>query len=143
MPGIVMGHDGSKHAQEALAEAADLAAALGEPLTVVAAFHLRQGDWPEDLPFGTVPTTDELEAHARGRLEERVAPVRESHPGLAIEVRVVEGKPVRVLAEASRDARMLVVGTRGVGGFDRLLVGSVAEQLVQHADCPVLVTRAR
>lgn len=143
MPGIVMGHDGSQPAQQALVEAAELAAALGEPLLVVQAYGLRQSDWPDDLPFGAVPTADELEAHVRRELEHEVAQVREAHPDLPIEVRVVDGKPVRVLAQASRDARMLVVASRGLGGFERLLVGSVAEQLVQAATCPVLVTRSR
>lgn len=138
-----MGHDGSQPAQQALVEAADLAVALGEPLTVVKAYGLRTSDWPDDLPFGAVPTADELEAHVLRELEHDVAPVRETHPELAIDVRVVDGKPVRVLGEASKDARMLVVASRGLGGFERLLLGSVAEQLVQAAACPVLVTRAR
>ncbi|GAB3715665.1 universal stress protein [Mariniluteicoccus flavus] len=142
MPGIVVGHDGSKFAQLALEEAAGLAVVLGEPLLVVQAFRLRASDWPDDLRFGQVPTGDELEAHTRKTLEKRLEPIRDKHPDLAIELKVVEGKPARALIDASDGARLLVVANRGLGAFDRFLLGSVSAQVVQHARCDVLVNRA-
>jgi nucleotide-binding universal stress UspA family protein len=54
-------------------------------------------------------------------------------------VRVATGHPAEELVTASRDADMLVVGSRGTGGFGRLLLGSVSSQVTHHAECPVVV----
>lgn len=59
-----------------------------------------------------------------------------------IERRVVGGTPAAVLVEASRDAELLVVGSRGRGGFSGLLLGSVSQQCAHHASCPVVIVRA-
>lgn len=140
MPGIIVGHDGSQHAHNALARACALGRKLGEKVTVVRAYGLRHGAWP-DMPFGSVPTIDEIAAHTQEALERDIAPVREVEQGVTIEARAIEGKPAAVLIEASRDALVLVVARRGLGGFDRLMMGSVSEQVVAHAHCDVLVTR--
>ena len=58
-------------------------------------------------------------------------------------VRAVTGAPAEILLNASADAEMLVVGSRGNGGFGRLLLGSVSSQVVHHADCPVVVIPSR
>jgi nucleotide-binding universal stress UspA family protein len=59
-----------------------------------------------------------------------------------IERRVVEGRAAQVLVDESRDSELLVVGSRGLGGFSGLLLGSVSQQCAQHADCPVVIVRA-
>jgi nucleotide-binding universal stress UspA family protein len=59
-----------------------------------------------------------------------------------IERRVVEGRPAQVLVDESRDSELLVVGSRGLGGFGGLLLGSVSQQCAQHAACPVVIVRA-
>ena len=59
--------------------------------------------------------------------------------GVAIERRVVEGTPATVLVDESRLADLLVVGSRGHGGFAGLLLGSVSQQCAQHAACPVVI----
>jgi nucleotide-binding universal stress UspA family protein len=58
-----------------------------------------------------------------------------------IERRVVEGKPAQVLLDQSRDSELLVVGSRGLGDFSGLLLGSVSQQCAQHAACPVVIVR--
>jgi nucleotide-binding universal stress UspA family protein len=62
-------------------------------------------------------------------------------PDVTVETVVVEGPPARLLVEMSSDADLLVIGTRGLGGFSRLLLGSVSKQCVHHAHCPVTVVR--
>jgi nucleotide-binding universal stress UspA family protein len=73
------------------------------------------------------------------------ATVREAIPdtdGMAIERRVMEGRPAEVLVEQSLGADLLVVGSRGHGGFAELLLGSVSHQCASHARCPVVIVRA-
>ena len=62
--------------------------------------------------------------------------------GVVIERRVVEGGPATVLVDESRNAELLVVGSRGHGGFAGLLLGSVSQQCAHHAACPVVIVRA-
>jgi nucleotide-binding universal stress UspA family protein len=66
----------------------------------------------------------------------------EAFPDVPVEYRVVHGSPAKSLVAISEEARMLVVGARGLGGLAGMLLGSVADQCVQHAVCPVLVIKA-
>lgn len=60
-------------------------------------------------------------------------------PGVEVEQSVLEGTPAQVLVEAAQGADLLVVGTRGHGGFTGLLLGSVSQQAAHHAPCPVVI----
>jgi nucleotide-binding universal stress UspA family protein len=74
------------------------------------------------------------------------ATLREAIPeagGVQVERRVVQGAPAAVLVEESRGADLLVVGSRGHGGFARLLLGSVSQQCAHHAECPLVIVRSR
>jgi len=82
-----------------------------------------------------------LEKGAAEFVDSIVAEVDGAAEGIEIERRVVEGAPARVLMEAAEDAALLVVGSRGLGGFGRLLLGSVGQQCAQHAPCPVVIVR--
>ncbi|WP_260723461.1 universal stress protein [Dactylosporangium roseum] len=81
------------------------------------------------------------EAPVAAELAASLAPWRARHPAVRAQSRLVDGHPAQVLVEASRDARLVVVGHRGHGGFAGLLLGSVGQALLHHAGCPVLVLR--
>ena len=83
----------------------------------------------------------EGQRRAERTLREAVERVRSAHPSAEVETTVVEGPPARVLVDMSADADLLVVGSRGLGGFSGLLLGSVSQQCVHHAHCPVTVVR--
>jgi nucleotide-binding universal stress UspA family protein len=80
-------------------------------------------------------------ATAEGHLADAVDEVRAISKGLDVTTEAVEGQAAAVLLHAARDADLLVVGSRGLGGFRGLLLGSVSQQCVDHAPCPVVVVR--
>ena len=144
MAGVVVGIDGSDNAHRALDWALKDAAALHAPLTVLTVHEVAVSAWTGN-PIILPPDQDELEK-TRRRVEEIVAKAAtqagEPEPP-SITVRAEIGLAARVLIEASRDADLLVVGSRGSGGFARALLGSVSQQVVQHSECPVVVVPDR
>ena len=103
--------------------------------------------WHEPYLGGTamVPLPidpDSLEESHRNRLEIIIAEVRGDDPGPAVEATLVRGTATAALLEVSKGADLLVVGSRGQGGFLGLLLGSVTQQVVSHAPCPVVVVPA-
>ena len=137
---VVVGVDDSPESDAALALAADEAAARGVPLRAIHAWDV--APWMMG-PMGvtamqSLPPVSRL----KERIEEIVAPVVADHPGLEYTVEVVEARPSAALAEASVGASELVVGSRGLGGFTGLLLGSTSKEILRDADCPVIVTRA-
>lgn len=135
---IVAGIDGSAASLEALDWAAWQAALTHSPLEIVMTW-----DWP--VTYGwAVPFPPEFnpEESVRTTLEEAAAGLRAKYPDLKITTRVVQGHPAPALVEASKAAKLLVVGSRGHGEFVGMLLGSVGEHCAAHAHCPVLVHRA-
>lgn len=97
----------------------------------------------EESTRGFGANLDEHRRAAEGALD---ASLREAIPDagqVEIERRVVEGAPAAVLVEESRGADLLVVGSRGRGGFSGLLLGSVSQQCAHHAACPVVIVREK
>lgn len=139
--GILVGHDGSKDANQALQTAARMAAALGTHVTVTRAWSLMTAPKPATATAGYVPPLEDFEAATLAELDRDVAPIREQFPDVTINTAVVRGNPAAQLIEASVGAEMVVVGSRGRGGFKGLVLGSVSEQVVRYAQCPVLVVR--
>ncbi|WP_121395160.1 universal stress protein [Micromonospora sp. M71_S20] len=136
---VLVGVDGSEPAELAVGYAADEAARRGDGLVLV---HVQPPDG--DRPAADEVTETQAAAHADSAelLATAAAAVRGSHPGLAVEGRLLRApKAEQALVEASEDAALVVVGSRGRGGFAGLLLGSVSQALVQHAHCPVLVAR--
>lgn len=137
--GLLVGHDGSAAAAQAVRWAGRLAARLQCELHVVRTWVISTAPRPRSASTGYVPPLDEYEAAVLEALRADVAVV-----GLPEEVEVhchvVHGPTSRRLLEASSSgAEMLVVGSRGAGGFRGLVFGSTAEQVVKYARCPVVV----
>jgi nucleotide-binding universal stress UspA family protein len=141
--GIVVGHDGSPDADHALGVALDLAAGLSAPVTIVRAWSIDTAPRPANWQFGYVSSMADYATAVAERLSADVGALVAAHPDLVVEYRVALGSPVKTLLEVGIGSRMLVVGSRGRGGLAGMLLGSVSEQCVRHADCPVLVVPSR
>jgi nucleotide-binding universal stress UspA family protein len=142
---IIVGVDHSKGAKEALRFAFEEAQLRQVPLRVVHAWQFGYIGAPSIE--GSVPVLGaELDEHRSAAEAVLDAMVREAIPeagDIKIERRVAEGAAAAVLVEESRGADLLVVGSRGHGGFTQLLLGSVSQQCAQHAECPVVIVRPR
>jgi nucleotide-binding universal stress UspA family protein len=140
MPGIVVGIDGSHHSTRALEWALKEAALQHAPLTVLTVHPVVASAWTGNpVRLGADSEDQEKMLQAAEELTAKVTDqVGDSRPD-SVTVRAVSGFPAKELIEASRDADLVVVGSRGAGGFAKLLVGSVGSQVVEHARCPVVV----
>jgi nucleotide-binding universal stress UspA family protein len=137
MARIVVGVDGSDESKAALRWAVEEARLRGAAVRVVHAWSLRYAVGPGiAIPAFTV---EELQRDSEQMLEAALAGVDAA--GLEIERVSVEGGAARLLVEAAEDADLLVVGSRGHGGFAGLLLGSVSQQCAHHAPCPVVIVR--
>lgn len=147
MTKIVVGVDGSPGGLEALRWALTEARLRGTAVQVVHAWMVPLIDaLPEPWAIGSPPlgpSDDEvhehLEAAARSVLDASLAEARSADPGVEVRGELVEARPAAALLAAAEDADLLVVGSRGRGGFAGLLLGSVSAQCVHHAPCPVMV----
>ena len=140
MPGITVGVDGSQHSRRALEWAIREAGLRGAPLTVLAVYQVASNHWtgnPEHYPSDQ-PATEAVRKAAEDAVQKAVGQVGDPGPA-SVTVRAVSGLPAHELVGASADADLVVVGSRGGGGFSRLLLGSVTNQVVAHATCPVVV----
>ncbi|WP_278236352.1 universal stress protein [Isoptericola sp. AK164] len=135
---VVAGVDTSGHSVAALRHAGTVAARLDAVLEPVFAWQITTlaplpGSW------GWAPPIDDYEDFARERLEDVIRSVELPLPPDRIRPRVVHGQAAKVLIEASAGADRIVVGTRGLGGFDRLMLGSTARQVLDYSSSPVTV----
>ncbi len=140
---IVVGVDGSDPSREALRVALREAREKQAILRVVLAWHV------PPAAYGGIGFAPPYEPHhmfeegARETLEKTLDAVREEGAGVEIEPVLREGQAASVLIEEAEDADLLVVGSRGHGGFAGLLLGSVSMECAHHAPCPVLIVRER
>ena len=134
---IVVGVDGSPSSMAALRWAILQAELTGCAVDAVTAWRLPSR-------YGFAPVTDratDFEGDAGKILADALNEASSVEPDVIIRSSVVEGHPAEVLVRAARGADMLVVGSRGHGGFTGALLGSVSQNCVHHAPCPVLVIR--
>ena len=141
---VVVGVDGSTGSHEAVRYGADVAAAGPAPLVVVSAYRtLSSQAWAEAYAYLEAQGRPDFDSLARRSAATaatdgaRIA--RSAHPELSVTEHVVEGLPADALARALDPAGLLVVGSRGHGGFAGLLLGSVSHALIHSAPCPVVV----
>ncbi|MBB3674930.1 universal stress protein [Modestobacter versicolor] len=140
--GVVVGHDGSGCAQEALTWAAAMAERANWPLHVVRAWRIATAPQPPTWEPGYVPPITDYEKAVQADLEADVAAVLGAERARTATCHVVHAPAVKALIEAAQGADLLVVGARGRGGFAGLLLGSVSDQVTHHAPCPVTVVRS-
>jgi len=153
MKRVVVGVDGSKQSRRALQRAVFEAELRGARVDVVHVFEPPRRPLAEEILDW--PLVDagarEPEAEAKRRIDSATRPVREELQRIVaqemagregVEVRrlvIEDGHPAEALMKHAADAELLVIGTRGSGGFRGMLLGSVAQQCMQHARCAVLV----
>ena len=138
MPGIVVGVDGSGHSRKALETAVAEAAAHGVPLTVLVIHQAVRDVYGSASHYGDDAALTEKAKEAAQAETDQVLAALGSQP-TSVTVTAVHGLPADELIKASQGADMIVLGRRGMGGFVRLLMGSVSSQVAQHALCPVLI----
>jgi len=140
METIVVGTDGSEGAAAAVAFAAGEAALRAARLRIVSAWEIPVVAYGGGFaPPLDAETLDALRARANQVAEDALAAAKSVQPSLEGEALAVEGQPAEVLLEQAADAELIVVGNRGLGGFKSLLLGSISQQVVHHATCPVVV----
>ena len=138
---VVVGVDGSTSSLEALELGFRFAAERNAKLVAVRAYSPPSPPWGK----GVQPVaydTNERDVAEQQALTERVAPLRQKFPDVAVEGLVAHGGAASVLAGVSKTAQIVVVGSRGHGSLAGTLLGSVGLQLLHHADCPVVIARS-
>jgi nucleotide-binding universal stress UspA family protein len=142
MATIVVGVDGSDGAREALLHALGEARLRGARLLAVTAWHMSTMAYAGG---GLAPGIDPavFEESASATLDAQLSALGDQADGIDIERVVRMGQPAQVLVEEARGADLLVVGSRGHGGFAGLLLGSVSHQCAMYASCPVVVVHQR
>lgn len=141
---VLVAVDGPRHSRGAIAFAFQEASLRGADLV---ALHV-WGTWSDHGDTRPVDVVDligdveTLQAHEEQLLDEALSGHRGEHPEVPVRARVVRGRTRPTLIEASRGAQLMVVGARGRGGFTGLLLGSVSQAVLHHADCPVTVVRS-
>ena len=142
-PLVVVGVDGSPESVGALKWAAEYAAATGATIKAVLSWHYPAAAGP--APVGVAPQSisDEVRADMQVALDKAITDVYGTTTPDKVQSEVAYGHPSQVLVEKSESADLLVVGNRGHGSFNGMLVGSVSIHCVTNAACPVVVVRSR
>lgn len=135
---IVVGIDGSEGAARALRFAAQEASLRGTDLRIVAVWNVPAAFYASEAMAPDIPV-DQFERSMRSAAERQVDECLAEYSDLKRHLIVTEGTPAQVLAEKSERADMLVVGSRGLGGFRGLMLGSVGQQCAHHANCPLVI----
>ncbi|MFJ4107433.1 universal stress protein [Oerskovia enterophila] len=140
VPRVVVGVDGSRTSVHALRHGLEVARRTGAVLDAVFCWQIvTLAPLPDS--WGWTPPIDDYEKFAGEQLDRALESAGADLPEDQLRRSVVHAQPAKGLIDAARGAERLVVGNRGTGGFDRLLLGSVSRQAVEYASCPVTVVR--
>lgn len=139
---VMLGVDDPVTSGPSVAFAIQAARALGTALHVVHAWEVQKGWSSLATTFGASHVRTARE-QAQRRLDDVCAMIAQAAPEQEVVARLVEGRPAVVLAQASETARLLVMGTRGRGGWQGLVLGSRSRELAQSSACPVAIIRER
>ncbi|WNV87465.1 universal stress protein [Umezawaea sp. Da 62-37] len=137
---VVVGVDGSPASEAAIGFALEAASTRGVALTAVMTWT----DFIVDSPYSGVRLAMDwarVEEEVQRLLAERLAGWQEKFPDVHVDRLVLRDRPVRALLRLAETAQLLVVGSRGHGGFDGMLLGSTSQALVYHAPCPLAIVR--
>ncbi len=139
---VIVGVDGAGVSHDAVGYAFGQASSRGASLTVVHGWWLEYAGDVFAVPY-TGGEHEELEMSQRALVSEAIAGWSEKYPDVEVRQQIVRAEPVELLTKDSAGADLVVVGSRGRGGFSGLLLGSVSRHVLQLADCPVAVVRTR
>ena len=137
---VLVGVDGSPASRQALAFAEKEARMRGADLVVLTSVVGLDPMWLR--PYGDIPSTADVTAKGEQRIREVIAEELGADPQVRVDVVATTVSAAAALVARSADAELLVVGSRGFGGFHGLVMGSVSMQCVLHARCPVTVVHA-
>jgi nucleotide-binding universal stress UspA family protein len=141
-PGVVVGSDGSPLSEAAISAGFAQADRLGVPLTVVHTWFLDYAGSGLSV-LVTEAERNDMAAEESALAAEAVAGWSQKYPDVVVRQRVRHANPVEALVQESRGAELVVVGSRGRGGFSGLLLGSVSQGVLHHAHCPVMVVKSQ
>ena len=139
MSGVIVGIDGSHNSSQALDWAMKEAAIRAADLTVITVNSVIASPWTgRPVPYaGDDDKVDEIRTAAQEAVD-KAASALDKQPK-SVSVAAVSGFPAKTLVETSAGADLMVIGSRGGGGFGELFLGSICSQVVHHAKCPVVV----
>ena len=148
MGSIIVGIDGSAQSHRALAWALDEARLRNAEVTIV---HAHLPDTIDVYGMGGMVTADQLQAYSeeferqhQQVVDDALEEVADRVQDVTVQAKVERGwSPAHAIVEYSKDADLVVVGSRGRGGFAGVLLGSVSQQVAQHAHCPVVIVGAQ
>ena len=139
---VVLGFDGSEGAHAAAERAFWIADIRGTSVRIVTSWYAEVVDGHVVTTPGT-PAWEQVETGYRQMVEDGIADIREKYPDIDVDIRILRGPAAEVLAKESADASMLVIGSRGRGGFRGMLLGSVSHKVIETAASPVMVIRGK
>ena len=142
MPGIIVGIDGSSHSRRALDWAISETAIRHAPLTVLTVQEAIIGYWGPVIYPGDAELTEHARKVAQDETDNALRKLAPEARPQEVTVLAVVGAPAEEILGAARDADMIVIGSRGAGGFKKRLMGSVSYTVLHHAPCPVVVIPA-
>ena len=138
---ILVGIDGSEVSLQALEQAVDLARQLGSEITVVSVINEMKMPFSAEFGLWARESHDNLKRKVLESLNSAILKIRENHPEMKVEARIEEGRPAKRITEIAdtEGFDLIVLGRRGNGLVDRLVMGSVSSEVVRTSPSPVLI----